>query len=247
MSNVETHFHLLPGIDDGPASLDESVFLATAARADGTHTIVATPHIHPAYPNDPLEIPARVRELSQRLRRERLGLQVLAGGELAHDMVEGLSDRQLGAIAQGPPGARWLLLEAPFSGIDDTFAKAADELRARRFGVVVAHPERSLGRDAGWRVLERELAARSAMQLNAWSIAGLYGERVRLNALRLYQAASTVVIASDAHGPERMPSLQLAVRALRAMGERAPERLVGAAPRALLERGLRPAAAPLAA
>jgi DNA-binding SARP family transcriptional activator len=60
--------------------------------------------VHPAYPTDPLEIPARVRDLSRRLRRERIRVELLPGGELAHDMVQRLGDRQLRAIAQGPPG-----------------------------------------------------------------------------------------------------------------------------------------------
>jgi protein-tyrosine phosphatase len=237
---LELHFHLLPGVDDGPASYEESAFLAAAAAAEGTRTIVATPHVHPAYPTDPLEIPARVGDLSRRLRRERIRVDVLPGGELAHDMVERLGDRQLRAIAHGPPGRQWLLLEAPFAGLDAGFTAAAEELRTRGFAVVVAHPERSLvSLHAGWRVLEHELAAGSAIQLNAWSIAGVYGEQVRNHALRLLEVAPRVAVSSDAHGPERMPSLQFALTALREMGERAPHRLVSAVPRALLEHGLR--------
>ncbi len=247
LAYVELHFHLLCGIDDGPSSFEESAYLAAAAAGEGTRTIVATPHVHPAYPTDPLEIPARVRDLSRRLRRERIRVEVLPGGELAHVMVERLGDRQLRAIAQGPPGRQWLLLEAPFAGLDAGFTAAAEELRRRGFAVVVAHPERSLvNLDAGWRALEHELAAGSAIQVNAWSIAGVYGEQVRDHALRLLKLAPRVAIASDAHGPERMPFLQFALTALQEMDEHRPQRLVGAVPRALLEHGL-PAPAALAA
>ena len=58
-------------------------------------------------------------------------------------MVDRLSHRELDAIAQGPAGRRWLLLEAPFDGIRG-YTEAADELRDRGFAVVVAHPERAL-------------------------------------------------------------------------------------------------------
>lgn len=69
-------------------------------------------------------------------------------------MVGCLSQAELESIALGPPERRWLLLEAPFAGLDRGFAAAADERRARGFGVVVAHPERSLGALApGWRGL----------------------------------------------------------------------------------------------
>jgi tyrosine-protein phosphatase YwqE len=123
------------------------------------------------------------------------------------------------------------LRRARFSRRQRSFAVAG-------FAVVVAHPERSLvNLHAGWRVLEHELAAGSAIQLNAWSIAGVYGTQVRNHALRLLQLAPRVAVAADAHGPERMPSLQLALTALREMGERSPQRLVTAVPRALLEHG----------
>ena len=58
-------------------------------------------------------------------------VEVLPGGELSHQMVGRLSRAQLDAIAQGPAGRRWLLLEAPFHGIGGDYTEAADELRSQ--------------------------------------------------------------------------------------------------------------------
>ena len=238
MSYTEIHFHLLPGVDDGPGSTEESVALAAAAVADGTRTIVATPHVHPQHITDPSAIHERVAELTDPLRRGRVSVEVLAGGELADDMVGRLSHRQLEAIAQGPPGRRWVLLEAPFRGMDDAFRAAADELRERGFAAVIAHPERAMEGPMAGAVLERELAAGSAIQLTAWSLVGLYGERARTTALGMLNSAPTTAIASDAHGRERMPCLRLARDALAAAGERDGERFVATTPQLLLQRGL---------
>src|SRR5204862_3764597 len=113
----------------------------------------------------------RVRELTDRLRRERVAVHVLCGGELAPERVEVLSQAELDTIAHGPADRRWLLLEPPLSGFNGPFSSAADELRARGFGIVVAHPERSLGApQSQWRLLEREICAGSAIQLTAWSL-----------------------------------------------------------------------------
>ena len=103
----------------------------------------------------------------------------------------------------------------------------------------MAHPERSLGefRD-GWQAIRHELQAGSAMQINAWSVAGLHCERARTEALRILRATPSVVVASDAHGPYRAPSLRLAVDALKGLAENSPCRLVSALPEALLARGL---------
>ena len=239
MSHVEIHFHLLPGIDDGPSSMEESIALAIAAVAEGTRTIVTTPHVHPQFVTDPSILPDRVHETRSRLAQHRINLDVLCGGELDIEMVARLSDRQLETIAHGPPHRRWLLLEAPLSGLDDAYTTAAVELRARGFAVVVAHPERALdGSDAGWRALEHELAAGSPLQINAWSVAGFYGEHVRKLALGLLKSAPRAVIASDAHGGPRMPALWLALDALASAGVDAPTRFVAEGPRTLLERGL---------
>jgi protein-tyrosine phosphatase len=240
MGYTEIHFHLLPGIDDGPSSIEESVALAIAAAAEGTRTIVTTPHVHPQFVTDPSELPGRVRQVRARLIKERINLNVVCGGELDIEMVARLSDQQLTAISQGPAERRWLLLEAPLRGLDEGYTSAAEELRARGFGVVVAHPERALdGSEAGWEALEHELAAGSPLQINAWSVAGLYGERARNIALGLLKRAPHAVIASDAHGGSRMPALWLALDSLAAAGIPEPIRFVGAGPKALLEHGVR--------
>lgn len=235
---TELHFHLLPGVDDGPATLEESIELARAAVADGTTTIVATPHVHRLHITDPAEIAERVSELTARLRAEHVPVAIRAGGELSDEMVGRLSQRQLEAIAHGPAGRRWLLLEAPFRGMDADYRAAADEVRARGFAVLVAHPERAMKGGQAQSVLDHELATGSAVQLTAWSLTGGYGELARSHALRILRAAPLALIASDAHGGDRQPSLKPAVNALATAGEINPERLTGHVPRALLERGL---------
>jgi protein-tyrosine phosphatase len=236
VSYVELHFHLLPGIDDGPATIDESLVLARAAVADGTRTVVATPHVHPEFVLNPGQIAPQVDDLNHRLAAERIPLDVLPGGELGHEMVGWLSNQQLELIAQGLPGRRWLLLEAPLEGLVPRFTRAADTLRERGFAVTVAHPERSArsSTDAG---LEHELAAGSALQLTAGSLVGAFGEPVRVLALELLSSAPRVVIASDAHGGERMPTLRRALDVLAALSESDPERFVSAIPRELLGLG----------
>jgi protein-tyrosine phosphatase len=238
VGHVEIHFHLLPGVDDGPASVADSIELARAAVADGTSTVIATPHVHAGFVNDPSEVPDRVRDLSEQLRREHVPLEVIPGGEIAHQMVGRLSQRQLDAIAHGPQGRRWVLLEAPFDGLNRGFVTAADELRQRGFAVVVAHPERVA---KGWRTrraLAHELAAGSVLQLTAGSFTGLFGDGVRAEALRLAAVAPRVAVASDAHGAFRMPALGQALKVLLAAGARNPGRFADAVPRELLERGL---------
>lgn len=245
---TDIHFHILAGVDDGPATLEESVALARAAARDGTATIVATPHVRSDYVTDVWQLRDRVREVKSALARESVPVSILPGGELGHDMVGRLRQDELEAIAQGPRRRRWLLLEAPFGGLTPDFNRAADELRDRGFGVVLAHPERSDGLlDSTRTGLDHELAAGSAIQINGFSLAGHHGEVARRVALRLIHLGLVTVIASDAHGGARRPALTLGhdLALNDGIAPGVARTLVDSGPRRLVARGLEPVPAPL--
>ncbi len=103
---TDIHCHLLPGLDDGPASMEETLELARGAWEDGTGVVVATPHVRHDFITDPSDFPDRAREAAGELRRAGIPLEVRAGGELGHDMVGTLEQRDLDTIAQGPAHAR---------------------------------------------------------------------------------------------------------------------------------------------
>jgi protein-tyrosine phosphatase len=233
MSAADLHFHLLPGVDDGPSEMEESVQLARAAAAEGTGTVVATPHVRDDYVTDVLDLDDRVASVRAAIAAAGIELEVLSGGEVGHEMVGRLRQEELEGIAQGPPGARWILVETPFGAIGEDFHAATTELRHRGFGVVLAHPER--GADAalsGAAGVRRELAAGSLAQVNAMSLAGGHGGDAEVAALALVAAGLVAVVASDAHGPTRPPALAIARRAMRDRGVPAPvaHALTGAPP-----------------
>ena len=113
MDRVELHFHLLPGVDDGPRDLGVALALARESVRDGTRVITCTPHA--AYV-DVAEIPERVRQLRAAVAQAGIDLDVRPGAELAWRDVHALGGAELETVAQGPPGRRWLLLEAPLPG-----------------------------------------------------------------------------------------------------------------------------------
>jgi protein-tyrosine phosphatase len=240
MARIDIHFHLLPGVDDGPATMADTLALAETAARDGTTTIVATPHVRSDYVTDVAELRDRVRAVKEALAGARIPVSVVQGGELGHDMVGRLRQRELEAIAQGPPGRRWLLLETPFEGLTRDFSGAADELRDRGFGIVLAHPERSAGLlDTHRRGLDHELARGSALQVNGLSLVGRHGAESCATALDLLRFGLATAIASDAHGVEREPALTLAAAAVVAagIGSATARRLVDSRPHRLMTRG----------
>jgi protein-tyrosine phosphatase len=245
MNRAELHFHLLPGVDDGPEDLPEAVELARLAVADGTALVTVTPHVRDLLRQGILhDVPARVRAVADALAAARVPLELRPGAELAHEDVERLADSDLDAIAQGPPGRRWVLLEAPLFGGDlDGFQAAAAEVRARGFGTLIGHPERCdpLMRTDGAVAAER--GAGALLQVNGSSLTGLHGADAQRWGVELIRSAQADVIASDAHRPTRGPVLSAALEALDAAGipPAHAEPLVSAVPRSLLAHGMAPA------
>lgn len=242
MAHVDLHFHLLPGVDDGPADMEASLELALAAVGDGSGTVVATPHVRADLGvTDAVEIHARVLELRFALADAGIPLEVRCGGELGHELVGRMRQSELELLAQGPSGARWVLVETPFHGIGADFHDATAELRDRGFGVLMAHPERSADASLdGAAGLRSELGAGSLAQLNALSLTGGHGEEACSAAWELIAEGLIAVVASDAHGPTRPPALALARRTLLEAGisRTAAESLVGSAPHRLMATGI---------
>jgi protein-tyrosine phosphatase len=215
-ARTEIHFHLLPELDDGPSTMEDSLQLARLASQDRTSTIISTPHICDVELD---ELEGRLGELRVELDRHRIPLRILCGGELAPKDIGRLSNSELDGVAHGPDPARWVLLESPFRKGTDEFATAAVELRRRGFGLVVAHPERSQALDRGFgEVIGRELKAGSWLQVNSSSLTGSYGEETRMAALELLARHDKVVVSSDAHGRTRPPMLSRAAVIARSAG-----------------------------
>jgi protein-tyrosine phosphatase len=235
---TELHFHLLPDVDDGPADDAAAVDLARAALRDGTTTIVCTPHAR--FVSGARDLIDRVAALRRALQHAGVRVDVRPGAELQATDVARFSPTALDAFSQGPPGARWLLLEAPLDpgGLEELYA-AADELLDRGFGVLLGHPERSPQLLADAEGLEALRDQGVLLQVNATSLTGLHGDAPRAAGLGLVRRGAVSVVASDAHGPDRPPSLASAVAVLREHGVEDAGRYMGAAPRALLRNGIR--------
>jgi protein-tyrosine phosphatase len=233
VTRIELHFHLLPGVDDGPRTLDESLALARLAAADGTGLVICTPHVEVV---DLFSLPDRVRELDAALRDEQIPLQIKPGGEIRAGTS--LTCAQLEILGQGPSGRRWVLLEAPLETAQiDVFHAHADELEGRGYGLLIGHPERCeefMAPDGG---LERRLRRGAKLQVNASSLTGAHDRRSLEAGFSLLARGLVAVLASDAHGSHRPPLLRVATRTLGAHGIDS-DPLTANGPRRLIREGL---------
>lgn len=199
---IDLHCHLLFGIDDGPASLDESLALAAAAASAGIETIVATPHVSREYPNDAATIARGVEEVSAALRAQDVAIEVRRGAEVSMLMVEDLG-AELDKLTLGDGGA--LLIESPFTALATGFDLMLMALQSRGHRIVLAHPERSpmFHRDPA--MLASLVRAGVLTSVTAGSLAGRFGREVKRFSLWMAQEQMLHNVSSDAHNVTRRP------------------------------------------
>jgi len=200
---IDLHCHVLPGIDDGPDSIEGSIALARAAVSAGIHTVVATPHVSWRYPNDTATIARLTEQLNARLRAEDVTLDVRPGAEIAMTRVIDIEPSELARFGLG--GGSWLLVEPPFTEVATGLDAIVRDLLRRGHHVLLAHPERchALRRDP--RMLESLIRDGVLTSITAGSLVGHFGGEVRRFSLQLARQGMIHNVASDAHDHAQRP------------------------------------------
>jgi protein-tyrosine phosphatase len=196
---IDTHLHILPGVDDGPETLQESLALAYGLVQEGIHTAIVTPHYNDEFPRRAAaEIRERVNELQQELYRHEIALTLFAGHEvlIQPGLVE---DIQAGRIAT-LNGSRYLLLELWNSHWLPETERIIFELRTRGIVPIIAHPERYRAIQMDPDRLANLQRQGVLAQLTVGSLLGMQGNTTRRCAEKLLKRGLVQILASDAHG-----------------------------------------------
>ncbi len=209
---IDLHSHILPGVDDGAATMHDAVAMLEIAESDGTEIMVATPHV-PLPQGDPLlpeEILRRVLDLNAVARDHGIPLEVMAGSEIRCEpsIVEALQQGELLSLNGSP----YVLLELPLFGDWPVHVRSTIyDLQLAGYMPVLAHVERYPAVQRDPNLLADLIATGVLLQVNASSIVpGREGQETAA-ARRLLDARMVHLIASDAHSPKsRAPRLHAA-------------------------------------
>jgi len=205
---IDIHTHILPGVDDGAQTLDESLAMVQIALDAGDDVLFATPHVSSAR-----DLP-RQRELSVRLAAlqtacDNAGLAVtlIPGAEVYP--TTGI----LRAIDAGVPltlgtAGRHILFDSPFTQLPLKMAEHIYELQTHGITPILAHPECIVEVQLNPGVLEEHLFRGLLLQISASSMLGIHNAQALRTACLLLKHCWVHFLASDAHSPRtRRPGL----------------------------------------
>jgi len=199
---TDIHCHILPGVDDGPASVDQSLALARALVAGGVGQVFATPHYITgtawALPAD--QVRQKVDELQAAFQEHGIPLTLQPGMEIAlhQHLAKELQQNKLQPLGD----SNYYLLELPFQPFRDDLLDTL--LSFQNYGkiVILAHPERVPLFQQQTASLFRLIEQGVLIQVNIGSLLGLFGKKAQTTALQLLERDAIHFVASDAHGPE---------------------------------------------
>jgi protein-tyrosine phosphatase len=234
---IDLHSHILPELDDGPATLAQSLQLGRAAEADGIQIIAATPHLREDHPRvRPAELAGRCAQLNEALADAEIALEVVPGGELDVLWVLDATPDDLRLVSFGQRGTD-VLLETPYGAIAPSFEAAVERLIELGYRVLLAHPERNRGFQRAPGRLAALVRRGLLIQVTAASVASEDPRsRSRDLSWRLIENGFAHVIASDSHSATafRPPDLSAAIARLSALKPARARWMVVDAPLAIL-------------
>lgn len=234
---IDIHCHILPGVDDGPETLDEAAEMCRMAAADGIDTIVATPHfVSGATKWSEEDRAGWIEQLEAGLQKKRIEVRILPGADVSI-FPELPGFLRTGTLLTINKNGRYILAEFPFDSAPPNWDAFLLKLLESGTVPIITHPERN-----GWFLRHPEAIYRivelgGMVQLTAMSITGGFGDEERRFSAFLLKHNLAHVIATDAHSlTGRPPKLSEAVKAAsEVIGEERARAMVTSIPAAIIE------------
>jgi protein-tyrosine phosphatase len=223
---IDIHSHILPGLDDGPESMETAVAMAAMAARGGTTEIVATPHASPAYTYDPEVVEQKIAEL-----QEASSIRIHRGCDL-HLSLQNIQEALRDPARYAINGLRYVLVELPeffhAPSMDEVFRR----MRDAGMSPIITHPERHPLLQVQEEIVAGWVETGCYVQVTGQSLTGGFGRMARRSAERLLRSGLVDFIASDGHDVKRRPPvLDTVYRQVEAeYGDECAHRLLAANP-----------------
>ncbi|WP_205520037.1 tyrosine-protein phosphatase [Virgibacillus doumboii] len=196
---IDIHCHILPGVDDGPTTLTQSIEMAERAVDHGIHTIIATPHHRNGrYNNEKQDVLVEVERLNEELSKKNMPLTILPGQE-PRIYGELVTDIENGRISPLNGFTKYVFIELPANEIPLYTRQLLFNTQLAGYIPIIVHPERNKKLLENTSILYDFVRNGALTQITASSLIGHHGKHLQKFSNKLINANLAHFIASDAH------------------------------------------------
>lgn len=195
---IDTHSHILPGIDDGSKDMEMTIEMLKIAEKCGTQEIIATPHYLLEYGEARIdEVKEFVKNLNLLLTKRGIKVKVYSGQEVyfTENIVNDYENKNIGTLND----SRYMLIEFDMRNYESSIFDYLYELQIKGIVPIIAHPERYRWIIKSPELINKFIGEGYLFQLNAGSIEGKFGNEVKNTAQVFLKNDIYDFIGSDAH------------------------------------------------
>ncbi|MEM7485800.1 MAG: CpsB/CapC family capsule biosynthesis tyrosine phosphatase [Bacteroidota bacterium] len=204
---VDMHNHILPGIDDGAKTVEESVDLIKGLSEFGITNFICTPHImHHYYPNTPETIKNSFKILQKELPKhdlEKTSIDI-AAEHMIDDNFENILEKDCIMRLRKD----YLLVEMSYLQPPINFENSIEKIKSKGIHPVLAHPERYVYLHKKMGTYSNYKKSNIHFQLNMLSLGNYYGQGTKKMALKLLDEGFFNFISSDVHHNKHLEYLK---------------------------------------
>ncbi|MDR2223717.1 MAG: histidinol phosphatase [Flavobacteriaceae bacterium] len=203
---IDMHNHLLPGIDDGSGSVEQSLELIQGLQQLGLNRFICTPHIlQGMYENTKESIETSRLTLTEYLTKQNNSAQLFGAAE--HMIDDGLTSLLKNNNLSVMPG-NYVLIEMSYLSESKALFQTISDIQKLGYRPILAHPERYNYYHYNFPVYKEIKDAGCALQLNLLSISRYYGVQVKSTALTLLKSGMYDFVGTDLHHTKHLKALQ---------------------------------------
>lgn len=195
---VDIHSHLLPGLDDGVKSIEETIYILKILKKLGYQKVITTPHVmSDHYPNTSADIITKLDEVKKLLQKHQINIKIEAAAEyyLDENLIEKINNKERLLTF----GKNFLLFETSFFNKPAFLEEAIFQMNTQGYQPVLAHPERYGYLQNDLKLLEKLKNMNIFLQMNLLSFTDYYSVDVKKFARKLLKANLIDFVGTDCH------------------------------------------------
>ncbi len=195
---VDIHTHILFGVDDGCETINQSLKMIEDEISQGVDVIVCTPHHRfNQYCTDVEKIKSNFSELRLEVEKRNLPVKLFLGQEIFYTKKENLYEMLNNKQLLTYNNSEYILLEFPFDYEVENCSEIIYNFKVHGYNVIVAHIERYSWMNLD--IVESLINEGALIQVNAGSIVGECGSKIKKFTKKLLKKGYVNFIASDVH------------------------------------------------